>query len=82
MTVTEPLLGELSQLASLAALKARHGPPPWSERLVTNQTQQTFLIHQGPGHPNDTHYHDHEQCCPESSGISAAISQRGAWSTR
>jgi mannose-6-phosphate isomerase-like protein (cupin superfamily) len=61
MTVTEPLLGEVSQLASLEELKARKGPAPWSERLVTNETQQAFLIHQPPGHPNDTHYHHHDE---------------------
>ena len=61
MTVTNPLLTGETQLASLDELKARHGPPPWSERLVTNETQQAFLIHQAPGHPNDTHYQFHDE---------------------
>jgi hypothetical protein len=76
------ILGDLTQFASLEALKAEKGAAPWSVRLVTNQTQQAFLIHQPPGHPNDTHYHLHERCCPQSSGISALICQRGAWSAR
>ena len=61
MSVIEPLLGSVTQLASLDELKAKHGPPPWSERLVTNETQQAFLIHQPPGHPCDTHYHLHDE---------------------
>jgi mannose-6-phosphate isomerase-like protein (cupin superfamily) len=63
VTTTTPaaMLGDLTQFASLEALKAEKGAPPWSVRLVTNQTQQAFLIHQGPGHPNDTHYHEHDE---------------------
>jgi mannose-6-phosphate isomerase-like protein (cupin superfamily) len=61
MALVNPLLSAASQTARLADLKARNGAPPWSERLMMNDEQQAFLIHQPPGHPNDTHYHEHDE---------------------
>jgi mannose-6-phosphate isomerase-like protein (cupin superfamily) len=53
------LLSVEGQTARLAAQKARHGAPPWSEPLMFDDVMEAFLIHQPPGHPNDTHYHKH-----------------------
>jgi mannose-6-phosphate isomerase-like protein (cupin superfamily) len=51
------LLSAEGQTARLAELKAKHGAPPWSEPLVFDDAMEAFLIHQAPGHTNDTHYH-------------------------
>ncbi|MBM4082949.1 MAG: cupin domain-containing protein, partial [Planctomycetes bacterium] len=48
-------------LARLADIKARKGPPPWVERLVWTDEIQGILICQAPGHPNDRHYHLHDE---------------------
>src|SRR5919197_4050548 len=51
------LLSAEGQTARLAERKAAKGPPPWSEPLMFDDAMEAFLIHQAPGHPNDTHYH-------------------------
>ena len=43
--------------ARLAEVKARHPEPPWSEPLAVTEYVIGVLICQGPGHPNDRHYH-------------------------
>jgi len=44
-------------VASLAEIKARHGAPPWNERIIINDRCTTTVICQAPGHSNDWHYH-------------------------
>jgi mannose-6-phosphate isomerase-like protein (cupin superfamily) len=51
------LLTAATPSASLEALKAQHGPPPWSVPLMLDDAMESFLIHQAPGHLTDTHYH-------------------------
>jgi quercetin dioxygenase-like cupin family protein len=57
MAVALPTLHAGALVASLAEIKARHGAPPWSERLVGNDRCTTTVICQPPGHSNDWHYH-------------------------
>lgn len=47
---------------NIEELKARHGPPPWHERLVSNDRYVVTVICQAPGHPNDWHYHLTDEC--------------------
>lgn len=61
MTVRLPLLEAGKHLARLDEIKAKHGAPPWSEALVMTDDMQAFLICQAPGHPCDTHYHEHDE---------------------
>ena len=46
---------------NLEEVKSRHGDPPWIERLVSTDEMQSMLICQPPGHPNDKHYHNHDE---------------------
>jgi len=46
---------------SLADIKSRHGDPPWVEFLVSTDEMQSVLICQPSGHPNDKHYHHHDE---------------------
>src|SRR5262249_45382383 len=56
-----PLL-DIGQLrARVDDLRARKGPPPWSDTLVMTDDIQAFIICHLPGHPNDTHYHLHDE---------------------
>lgn len=57
MSVALPTLHQGALVASLAEIKARHGDPPWNERLVSNDRCTTTVICQAPGHRNDWHYH-------------------------
>lgn len=36
---------------------ARHGPPPWSERIILTELVQATFIYQAPGQGNRRHYH-------------------------
>ena len=61
-TMTRVPLLEIGKLqARLDDLIARHGAPPWSEAVVLTDDIQAFLICHAPGHPNDTHYHLHDE---------------------
>jgi quercetin dioxygenase-like cupin family protein len=42
---------------SIEEMKARHGAPPWHERLIENDRYIVTVICQAPGHANDWHYH-------------------------
>ena len=46
---------------SLEDAKARHGEPPWGERVVSTDQMQGTLICQSPGHVNDRHYHNQDE---------------------
>ena len=46
---------------SLADVKAKCGDAPWVERVVVTDEMQGTLICQPPGHPNDKHYHHHDE---------------------
>jgi quercetin dioxygenase-like cupin family protein len=46
---------------SLTDIKSRHGDPPWAEFVVSTDEMQSILICQPPGHPNDKHYHHHDE---------------------
>jgi quercetin dioxygenase-like cupin family protein len=47
--------------ARVADIKARRGPPPWAERVVVTDEFSVTVICQAPGHPNDHHYHQHDE---------------------
>jgi len=61
VAVRMPLLEAGKFLSRLDEIKAKHGPPPWSEVMVMTDDMQAFLICQAPGHPTDTHYHEHDE---------------------
>ena len=61
MAVRTPILDATSYHTRIEELKAKHGAPPWSEALVMTDDMQAFLICQAPGHPCDTHYHEHDE---------------------
>ena len=60
-TVT-PTLNPQQLSVSIEDLKARHGKPPWSERIVVNDRYVISVICQNPGHQNDWHYHLVDEC--------------------
>ena len=60
-TVT-PTLNAQQLSLSIEDLKARHGEPPWSERIVANDRYTIGVICQNPGHQNDWHYHLTDEC--------------------
>ena len=60
-TVT-PTLNPQQLSLSIEDLKARHGEPPWSERIVVNNHYAITVICQNPGHQNDWHYHLADEC--------------------
>ena len=47
--------------ARIAEIKERKGPPPWSEEVVMSDEFTLTVICQAPGHPNDHHYHFHDE---------------------
>lgn len=55
------LLNRESLIARVAEIKARRGPAPWGEPLFVSDEMQAYIICQDPGHPNDTHYHEHDE---------------------
>lgn len=61
MAVRLPILDSGTLHARIEAITAKHGAPPWSEPIVLTEDMQAFLICQAPGHPNDTHYHMHDE---------------------
>ena len=61
MTERIPLLQLGSLQSRLPELIARKGAPPWSEAVVLTDDIQAFIICHAPGHPNDTHYHLHDE---------------------
>src|SRR5262245_24250226 len=61
MTERMPLLEVGKLLASVHDLEAKHGEPPWSHPVVLTDDIQAFIICHAPGHPNDTHYHLHDE---------------------
>ena len=63
MTATAtPTLNPQQLSVSIEDLKARHGEPPWSERIVVNDRYVISVICQNPGHQNDWHYHLVDEC--------------------
>ena len=48
--------------ANVEELKARHGSPPWNERVIMNDRYVITVICQNPGHLNDWHYHLVDEC--------------------
>jgi quercetin dioxygenase-like cupin family protein len=62
MTVTPASLLNMETLtAKLDEVKARKGEPPWGEALFVSDDIQVYIVCQSPGHPNDTHYHEHDE---------------------
>jgi quercetin dioxygenase-like cupin family protein len=61
MPTTDAILQPGTHSIGLEAAKARHGDPPWAERVVVTDQMQGTLICQAPGHPNDNHYHHHDE---------------------
>lgn len=61
MAVRLPLLETGRLWTRVDELRARKGPAPWSEALVLTDDIQAFIICHPPGHPNDTHYHLHDE---------------------
>ncbi len=61
MSERKAILGQGFHSISLADAKSRHGDPPWAERVVLTDEMQGTLICQSPGHPNDKHYHNHDE---------------------
>lgn len=62
MTATRVPLLNMEQLsASVSEIKARKGAAPWGEPLFVSDDMQAYIICQMPGHPNDTHYHEHDE---------------------
>ena len=61
MSERVPLLEVGKLLAGLEDLKAKKGEPPWSDPVVLTDDIQAFIICHAPGHPNDTHYHLHDE---------------------
>ena len=57
MAIALPTLNVGKLTASLSEIKARHGAPPWNERVIINDRCTTTVICQAPGHSNDWHYH-------------------------
>ena len=57
-----PTLSPTRLSASVEELKARHGPPPWYERIVVNDRFTVTVICQDAGHRNDWHYHLVDEC--------------------
>jgi quercetin dioxygenase-like cupin family protein len=47
--------------ARISEIKQRKGPPPWAEQIVTTDEFSVTVICQAPGHPNDHHYHLHDE---------------------
>src|SRR5436309_9464716 len=45
----------------IAEIKERKGPPPWAEVVVETGEFNLTVICQAPGHPNDHHYHLHDE---------------------
>jgi mannose-6-phosphate isomerase-like protein (cupin superfamily) len=56
-----PLLDLGKLTVRIDELRARKGSPPWSDALVMTDDVQAFIICQAPRHPNDTHYHLHDE---------------------
>lgn len=56
-TVESPTLQPGRRSISVEEIKARHGEPPWAERIVVNDGFVITVICQAPGHQNDWHYH-------------------------
>jgi quercetin dioxygenase-like cupin family protein len=56
-----PILNDIRHRISLEEIKARHSEPPWAEAVVVTEQVQGVLICQAPGHPNDRHYHFHDE---------------------
>lgn len=46
---------------SLEEVMARHGPPPWAERVILTDEMQATIICQREGDPNDLHYHNRDE---------------------
>jgi mannose-6-phosphate isomerase-like protein (cupin superfamily) len=61
MAERTPLLDIGKLRARVDELRARKGPPPWSDTLVMTDDIQAFIICHLPGHLNDTHYHLHDE---------------------
>ena len=61
MTERVPLLEVGKLLAGVEELKAKKGESPWAEPLVLTDYVQATIICHAPGHPNDTHYHLHDE---------------------
>jgi mannose-6-phosphate isomerase-like protein (cupin superfamily) len=56
------LLGPALLSTSIDEVKARRGPPPWSERVVACEQFMLTVICQAPGHPNVSHFHIVDEC--------------------
>jgi len=61
MAVRVPLMETGRLRARVDEVRARKGPPPWSDALVLTDDIQAFIICHPPGQPNDTHYHLHDE---------------------
>ncbi len=59
--IVSPVLDKETLTARIAELKAQKGPGPWAERIVVTDEFSITVICQNPGHPNDYHYHQHDE---------------------
>jgi quercetin dioxygenase-like cupin family protein len=59
--LTSVALDKETLTASIDEIKRRKGPAPWAERIVDTDEFVITVICQAPGHPNDTHYHHHDE---------------------
>ncbi|HUE75878.1 MAG TPA: cupin domain-containing protein [Chloroflexota bacterium] len=60
--IAQGLLSNETLTARLAEIKARRGEAPWVERVAVTDEFSITAICQPPGHPNDHHYHLHDEC--------------------
>lgn len=47
---------------ALDEIKARNGPPPWTEKIVISNEVTVTAICQPSGHAGDRHYHYKDEC--------------------
>ncbi len=59
--IVSHVLDQKTLTARIAELKAQKGPAPWAERIVVTDEFSVTVICQNPGHPNDYHYHQHDE---------------------
>jgi mannose-6-phosphate isomerase-like protein (cupin superfamily) len=61
MSQTKDQLRPGHYLVNLEELKRVKGEPPWAQQVVVTEQMCGTVIRQAPGHPNDKHYHIHDE---------------------
>ena len=61
MSQTNDRLQAGNHLVNLEGLKKERGEPPWAQQVVVTDQVCGTVICQAPGHPNDRHYHIHDE---------------------